>query len=262
MRVLWTPQGPAYPHDGVPDPVERYRVEQGRKGFKLVGIRKSGRSFVAGFGYPTRAAAWDAAQRREGIPAVPKRRKNNSKDSRTADLLTPWRKPVPRGAKVQIVDVRYPGRDHPRASVAVENWTGKGYRWIHLTRPVAYNYRDGQADWMRFAVGAVQAAIDGKKTPWELIAVAEKAHKKGAPRQRKLTWGRARRNGSSRLKKKQWGKIDALARQHGGTYLHLDKKVDIWKFPSRHRAETFVAMVYARYVVEQHGNDVQVYWKR
>jgi len=65
-RTLWTPHGPAREESGParPTKIVRYRVEEGRKGFKLIGIHDDGREFTAGYGYKTRKAAWDAASRR------------------------------------------------------------------------------------------------------------------------------------------------------------------------------------------------------
>ena len=90
---------------------------------------------------------------------------------------TPWLLPVPEGTAVLIRAIRFPGRDHPRIVVALLNWTDRGYRQIHLTRPVAYVSRRGPPAWAHRARVAVEQAIDGTATAAALATIAERAHR-------------------------------------------------------------------------------------
>jgi hypothetical protein len=100
-------------------------------------------------------------------------------------MKTPWTDPVPTGARVFARAIRFPGRAHPRAVVAIESPFSTGYRTVHLTRPVAYNCRDGMPAWLRRAVLIVSAHVDGSKTLSDLASIAEAAHRgRGVPRAR------------------------------------------------------------------------------
>lgn len=99
--------------------------------------------------------------------------------------LTPWHLAVPEGTAVELRAVRFPGRDHPRIVVALVNWTDRGFKRIHLTRPVAYVSRRGIPAWAYRSLAAVKAAIDGTTTASELATIAERAHRgAGIPKAR------------------------------------------------------------------------------
>lgn len=99
--------------------------------------------------------------------------------------LTPWDVAVPTGTVVVLRPIRFPGRNHPRIVVALSNWTGRGLRLLHLTRPVAYVAKRGKPAWIVRALGAVQSAIDGQATPLDLARIAQRAHR-GAEIPRRL----------------------------------------------------------------------------
>ena len=92
-------------------------------------------------------------------------------------VRTPWDAPLPPDARVETRVLRFPKRDHPRVVVAVYNPLAVGYKWIHLTRPVAYHSGDGMPAWVYRAVRTCRAALAaGSVTATELAAVAERAH--------------------------------------------------------------------------------------
>ena len=90
--------------------------------------------------------------------------------------LTPWTVQVPAGTVVELRTVRFPGRDHPRVVVSLVNWTERGMKRIHLTRPVAYASNRGIPAWIYRALSAVRCAIDGLSTPADLATLAEIHH--------------------------------------------------------------------------------------
>ncbi len=90
---------------------------------------------------------------------------------------TPWALPVPEGTGVGLRAVRFPGRDHPRIVLALDNWTDAGFKRIHLTRPVAYVAKRGPPTWIFRAMAEVRAAMDGTATASDLATIAERAHR-------------------------------------------------------------------------------------
>lgn len=88
--------------------------------------------------------------------------------------LTPWHLPIPRDVKPEVRTYRLPGRDYPRVAVALQNWTGRGLKWLHLTKSVAYNTRDGAPQWARRLAVELAGCIDGQLTAAELAVIAER----------------------------------------------------------------------------------------
>lgn len=88
-----------------------------------------------------------------------------------------WTTPLAATAEVRVKVFRFKGRDFPRAVVAVASPLVRGYRWLHLTRPVAFHARRGVPAWMYRAAAAVSASLDGTASASHLSAVAEAAHR-------------------------------------------------------------------------------------
>lgn len=92
-------------------------------------------------------------------------------------VKTPWFWPMSTPPRVEVRTVRFPGRDNPRAVVAVASPFLTGYRFVHLTRPVAYNARQGPPAWLyRAAVEVRLEALRPGVTLAELAEVAKAAH--------------------------------------------------------------------------------------
>lgn len=94
---------------------------------------------------------------------------------------TPWLEPIPDPAalELELRTLRWPGREHPRAVLALRSPFLTGYRLVHLTRPVAYHGQAGPPAWLDRARTAVmmECAGAGPVTMSDLAGVAERAHR-------------------------------------------------------------------------------------
>lgn len=100
--------------------------------------------------------------------------------------MSPWAVSVPAGTAIVVHVFRLKGRNYPRVTVAVENWTGRGYRHLHLVPAVSFVSRRGVPAWTYRVREVVAQAVDGVRTPRELADIARAAR---APKGRQRVRG-------------------------------------------------------------------------